>query len=234
MVFVATAALWIFRVPLELEAFTIPGWSGPLGRLLPGHDADDAVVAVTMGLALFVIPSGSGGAILTWEGVRNKVPWDVLLLFGGGFALADAVARSGLSEVIGRQFGFLAAAPPVLVVLGCAALVTALTEVASNTATAQILLPLAAGVAVGARMDPRIMMLPVAVAASCGFMLPAGTPPNAIVFGSGHVSMRAMMRAGLAVDLLGIVLVALACYVLGPWAFGIDYHGGLPEWARPE
>jgi len=227
-VFLLTALLWISRSPIRLGAFTLPGWSQV--RFFRG--VNDGVVAVFMGLLLFVLPARKGRKILDWPTVHKKMPWGILLLFGGGFALAGAVRDSGLSAEVGRQFGFLAGAPPLIVIAACAAAVTFLTEVTSNTATAQILLPLVGGIATGAaRMDPRVMMLPVTISASCAFMLPVATPPNAVVFGSGRIPMRAMVRYGFLLNLIGIVIVTLICYFLGPVVFGIHYGAGAPAWA---
>jgi sodium-dependent dicarboxylate transporter 2/3/5 len=228
MVFVATALLWIFRKDIVIGAFTIPGWI----RLLPHEAVNDGVVAMAMGLSLFLIP-GERGRILDWDTVKAKMPWGLLLLFGGGFALAFSIRTSGLAAEVGRQFGFLAGAHPVLLIGACSSGVTFLTEVTSNTATAEILLPLVGGIAAGpAGVDPRVMMLPVTLAASCAFMLPVATPPNAVVFGSGYVRMNDMVRHGLIMNLIGIVLVTLVCYLLGPIMFGIDLTGGVPDWAQ--
>ncbi|MHC5050839.1 MAG: SLC13 family permease, partial [Planctomycetota bacterium] len=226
-VFVATALLWIFRGDISLGFATIPGWI----RLLPHKAVNDGVVAIAMGLSLFLI-RGERGPILDWDTVKAKMPWGLLLLFGGGFALAYSIRTSGLAAEVGRQFGFLAGAHPILLIASSAGGVTFLTEVTSNTATAEILLPLVGGIGAGpAGVDPRVMMLPVTLAASCAFMLPVATPPNAVVFGSGYVRMNDMVRHGLIMNLIGIVLVALVCYFLAPVMFGIDLTGGVPDWA---
>ncbi|MFQ5845417.1 MAG: SLC13 family permease [Planctomycetota bacterium] len=232
VVFAATALLWIFRKPIRLGDLVIPGWVEL--RWFPEaarRSVNDGVVAVFMGLSLFLVPGGRGGAILDWDTVQRKMPWGILLLFGGGFALAMAIGQSGLSGWVGDQFRFRA--HPLVLMAVCAAGVTFLTEVTSNTATAEILLPLVAGVATGtAQTSPLVLMLPVTLAASCAFMLPVATPPNAVVFGSGHVRMQDMVRHGLVVNLVGIVLVAAVCYLLGPLMLGIDYGAGVPTWAR--
>jgi len=227
LVFVATAMLWIFRKDISLGAIAIPGWI----RLLPNQSVNDGVVAMAMGLSLFLI-RGERGPILDWDTVKTKMPWGILLLFGGGFALAYGIRTSGLSAEVGRQFGFLAGSHPLLLMGACSTGVTFLTEVTSNTATAEILLPLVGGIAAGpASVNPLVMMLPVTLAASCAFMLPVATPPNAVVFASGLVRMNDMVRRGLVMNLIGIVLVALVCYLLGPLVFGIDYAEGVPDWA---
>jgi sodium-dependent dicarboxylate transporter 2/3/5 len=231
MVFVATALLWIFREPIALPFATIPGWSA----LLPGAAINDGVIAMAMGLLLFVLPSGGSDgrvAILDWQQVRRKMPWGILLLFGGGYALADAIAGSGLAAWVGLHMDFLAGMGPLLLILLSATLLTFMTEITSNTATAQIMLPLAAALAVStAGVNPLVVMLPVTVAASFAFMLPVATPPNAVMFGSGVLPMREMVRHGIWLNLVGIILLTLACRWLAPIVFGIDFGGGVPDWA---
>lgn len=216
-IFLATAALWVFRQDIPLGDLRLPGWSG----LLPGAAINDGVVAMTMGLLLFVVPGDRGRALLRWASVERRMPWGILLLFGGGFALADAIGASGLSAWVGGGFGFLTGMPALVLIAATATLLTFTTELTSNTATAQIMLPLAAAAAGSVPgMHPLVMMLPVTVAASFAFMLPVATPPNAVVFGSGAVSMRGMVRNGFALNLLGIVLLTLACRFLAPLVFG--------------
>ncbi len=230
-VFVSTALLWIFRQPIELPFVTIPGWAG----LLPGSVINDGVVAMTMGLLLFVLPAGGPegrGAVLDWQQVRRKMPWGILLLFGGGFALADAISGSGTAAWVGSQMGFMAGLTPFWLILLAAALLTFMTEITSNTATAEIMLPLAAVLAVATiGVNPLIIMLPVTVAASFAFMLPVATPPNAVIFGSGAIQMGAMVRHVIWLNFIGIVLLTLVCRWLAPIIFGIDLGGGLPDWA---
>ena len=229
VVFVSTACLWIFRRPLDLQWLRIPGWI----ELLPHPGANDGVVAMAMGLLLFLIPSGvRGERLLNWELVQEKMPWGILLLFGGGFALAGAISQSGLSTYVGLQFGFLDGFHPLLLMLGSCLALTFLTEVTSNTATAEVMLPLTAGIATYAvEVNPLVLMLPVTLATSCAFMLPVATPPNAVIFATGRVPMREMIRHGLIINLLGVLLVSLCCYLLAPLVFGVDYAAGVPDWA---
>lgn len=234
-VFVATALLWTFRENIALgETFTIPGWSS----LLPfGDRIDDGTIAIAMALLLFLIPSrsapteeGEHGALLD-AGVFAKVPWGIILLFGGGFALAKGFQVSGLSDWIGGGFTGLGDAPlPVLVGTICAVL-TFLTEFTSNAATTEMILPLLASIAKAAGIHPLLLMVPAALSASCAFMMPVATPPNAIVFASGRIRIRDMVVAGLIVNLVGIILVTTLFLLIGPTAFGIDLET-LPEWAK--
>jgi sodium-dependent dicarboxylate transporter 2/3/5 len=231
VVFVSTALLWVFRQPIALPFVTIPGW----GALVPGAAINDGVIAMGMGLLLFVLPAGGSDgrtAVLDWQQARRKMPWGILLLFGGGYALADAIGGSGLAGWVGGQMGFMAGMGPLLLILLSATLLTFMTEITSNTATAQVMLPLAAALAVNMiGVNPLLVMLPVTVAASFAFMLPVATPPNAVVFGSGAVPMREMVRQGFWLNLVGIILLTLACRWLAPIVFGIDLAGGVPDWA---
>jgi solute carrier family 13 (sodium-dependent dicarboxylate transporter), member 2/3/5 len=159
---------------------------GPLGEL------NDTAIAVAAGIALFILPGrGRSEMVLTWKDAEDGLPWGVLLLFGGGLSLAGAVAASGLDEWFGEQVVGLGALPIVLLIAAVAAIVLFLTEVTSNTATAATFIPVLGGVAVGIGADPMTLLIPAALAATCAFMLPVGTPPNAIVFGTGAVTIAA-------------------------------------------
>ncbi|MDA2810965.1 SLC13 family permease [Nocardiopsis sp. RSe5-2] len=215
-VFVSTALLWVFKDQLS-------GW-GALTSVLPFiANLDDTTIALTAALALFLIPVSArkGVAAMDWRTAQNGVPWGVLLLFGGGLCLAKAVQDTGLSEWIGGKMGGLGALPVILLVAAVCLIVLLLTELTSNTATATTFLPVLAAVAVGIGIDPMLLMVPAALAATCSFMLPVGTPPNAIVFGSGYVTMPQMIRAGLWLNLIGVVLITAMSMLLGGWALGI-------------
>ena len=204
-VFVVTAALWITRK----EPFG--GWSEWLD--LPA--AKDASVALLAVVVMHLLPNGKGETLLTWEDAA-KIPWGVLILYGGGIAIAKAFTESGLSEVIGNSLTGLASVP-VLIMIGAICLaVTFLTEVTSNTATANLILPILAATALAASIDPRLIMVPATISASFAFMLPVATPPNAIVFGSGKLTIRTMAREGFALNLVGAVIVTTFCW----WMFG--------------
>ncbi len=204
LVFLAVAAAWIFR-PL-------------LVGVIPG--LDDTVIAVAAALALFLIPSGCGGALMDWD-TAAQLPWNVLLLFGGGLSLAAAISASGLAGWLGGQLALLGALPPAVLVLVLVLVTIALSELASNTATAATFLPLVAAIASGLGLGPLALTLPVALAASCGFMLPVATPPNALFYGSGYISVAQMARAGALIDLMGATLVMAASYSLARIAFEV-------------
>jgi len=160
------------------------------------------------------------------------MPWGMLLLFGGGFALADGFGVSGLSLWMGGHFSALEGAPPLLVILLVCMALTFLTELTSNTATTEMALPILGAAAVAMNTDPRALMIPATLSASCAFMMPVASPTQAIVFGSGWVPIRQMVRAGIWFNLLGIALVTLVFWVLcGPVA-GI-VPGSVPAWVTP-
>ena len=147
----------------------------------------------------------------------------MLLLFGGGFSLAEAFRASRLDEWIGQQVAALQGAPPLVIVLVVVTIVIFLTELTSNTPTAAAILPVLLGVAEGLRIPPLMLLIPATLAASCAFMLPVGTPPNAIVFGTGYVTIGQMCKAGWWLNLIGIALITVAMYTLGVWAFRIQW-----------
>lgn len=230
VVFACTALLWMTRKKIEIGTVMIPGWSS-LPFLEQGY-VDDAVVAVTMAIILFLVPSKDrpGRNLLEWEDAR-QVPWGMLLLFGGGFALAAGFRSSGLSEWLGTQFeGLRGQSPTVVMVVVCGAL-TFLTELTSNTATTEMVLPILAAAGTTLGTDPRYLMIPATLSASCAFMMPVASPTQAIVFGSGHVPIRDMIRAGIWFNVLGVLLVALGFALLAGPIMGID-PSVLPAWAR--
>ena len=156
--------------------------------------------------------------VMDWDDAETGLPWGVLLLFGGGLSLASAVAATGLDEWFGQQVSGLGALPIVLLLAAVVTIVLLLTEVTSNTATAATFIPVLGGVAVGIGVDPLTLLIPAALAATCAFMLPVGTPPNAIVFGTGAVKISEMARGGAVLNVVGILLITLFAVVVGPFA----------------
>jgi sodium-dependent dicarboxylate transporter 2/3/5 len=215
-VFLLTVAAWLFRERKDLGGFTIPG----LADLAPG--LSDASVGLTGALLLFVVPDGSrppaGRSLLTWREAK-EIPWEVLLLFGGGLSLAAAMESSGLARWLGGKMGGLAGYPSIVVYAGLAALVLLLSELASNTAVAAMAMPIAASLAPAVGQPPLALMLVAALAASAGFALPVATPPNAIVFGSRQVSAGQMAKAGILLDGIAIAVVVAAVTLLYPLVF---------------
>ena len=229
-VFASTALLWVFRVDLQVGIGTIPGWS----RLLPFPEMiDDGTVAIAMASLLFFIPTkdrSKGADRIMGPDVIPRLPWNIVLLFGGGFALAAGFQQTGLAQIIGNQFEVLASLPTFLMILLVCLVLTFLTELTSNLATTEMILPILASVAVVTGTHPLILMIPATLSASCAFMMPVATPPNAIVFGSDRISVGEMARIGIVLNLVGALLISVVVFTVGTVVFDID-PSVLPEWA---
>jgi sodium-dependent dicarboxylate transporter 2/3/5 len=203
IVFVLMALAWVLRPILV----TVPGFSA----------LDDSGIAIAGGIALFLIPSGdkSDPLLLRWQ-YAEKLPWSVLILFGGGLTLASAVTRTGLAEWLGASLQTIGTLPVAVLVIVAAAMIIFLTELTSNIATTATFLPVVGAIAIESGIDPIVLTVPVTFAASCAFMLPVATPPNAIVFGSGMLTIPKMVRAGMMLNIVGIFLVSLVALYLAP------------------
>jgi len=202
-VFVLMAATWVLR---------------PLLVTLPGLSAlDDSGIAMAGGMALFLIPSGekSDPMLLRWT-YAERLPWSVLILFGGGLTLASAVTRTGLAEWLGASLQTVGTLPLFALVIIAATMIIFLTELTSNIATTATFLPVVGAIAIESGFDPIVLTVPVTLAASCAFMLPVATPPNAIVFGSGMLTIPKMVRAGMMLNIVGIFLVSIVALYLAP------------------
>jgi len=205
-VFVLAVLGWILRPQLV-------AWLGiPLS---------DSAVALSAALLMFVIPAPGGSRLLDWESAL-KLPWGVLLLFGGGLALASAFEATGLSAWIGSTLAGLGSLPPWMLVLCVALVVIFLTELTSNTAVAATFLPVMGALAEGLELDVRLLAIPVAVAASAAFMLPVATPPNAIVFAYEGLRIPHMVRAGFGLNLVTVLIIVLILLTFGRWGLGIS------------
>ncbi|KLE34937.1 SLC13 family permease [Aurantiacibacter luteus] len=205
-------------VPVIALAFLAWMLRSFVAPFLPEDSFTDGTIAIVMSLLLFVLPDGIGRPLLTWR-EANHAPWGVLLMFGGGLALAGAMSRSGLAAWLGEALLVLDGVPLVIVALALVALVVLITEFASNVATASGIMPVVAALAValGGESDFRTVLLlamPAAMAASWGFMLPAGTGPNAIAWATGRLTLPRLIRAGLALDLAGIALIVGVAFVV--------------------
>ncbi len=213
-VFGATAAAWIFRPLLQ--------------GLIPG--LSDAGIAIAASLLLFVLPAGGAARakLLNWDWAR-RIPWDILILFGGGLSLAAAITSSGLAGWIGTELHAAGRLPLLGLVTVTCILLVSLTELTSNTASAAAFLPILAGLAVALGEDPLFLLVPATLAASCAFMLPVATPPNAIVFGSTFIRIGHMVRAGVLLNLTVIALIPLLTFLLLRLFFGA-VPGTLPTW----
>ena len=205
IVFGLTALAWIFRAPLS--------------RLIGVDGLTDTAIALIGATALFIIPVGDGKRAMDWESAQ-RLPWGVLLLFGGGLSLAGAVQHTGLDQAIGSGIGLIGQPPTLVTLVVVAAVVIFLTELTSNTAVTSALLPVLAAAAGGLGVSPLLICVTAAAAASYAFMLPVGTPPNAIVFGTGKVTIGQMARVGLILNLIGIIVVVLVVATLGMAVFG--------------
>jgi sodium-dependent dicarboxylate transporter 2/3/5 len=221
---------WMFRADFDAFGLSLPGWS----RLLPDPAyADDGTVAIVVALLLFLIPSrkNPGEFLMDWQGASG-IRWGIVLLFGGGFALATGFKESGLSDWFGQQLAALSGVPPFVLVLVVCLTITFLTELTSNMATTEVVLPVLAAMAVAIETDPLLLMVPATLSASCAFMLPVATAPNAIAFGTGEVRIVDMMRYGILLNLLGVVLITATVWWIGAAVLGIEV-GVLPDWATP-
>jgi solute carrier family 13 (sodium-dependent dicarboxylate transporter), member 2/3/5 len=207
IVFVAVAVAWITR------SFVLEKW-------IPG--LDDTIIGMLAGVVLFLIPSGKkdGAGILGWEDAI-KLPWGIILLFGGGLALADAFETSGLAIWIGERMTGLSLLGVFIMILLVVAIVNFLTEFTSNLATVTMILPVLAPIAVSSGIHPILLMVAATMAASAGFMMPAGTPPNAIAFGTGYLKIWEMVRTGFVLNVVSIILITCLVYFLLGWMWNL-------------
>jgi sodium-dependent dicarboxylate transporter 2/3/5 len=226
VVFFLTALLWIFRTNIDFGFIVVPGWS----NLLPTSEfINDGTVAITMATILFLIPSKSKKRALLDHNSFNKVPWGIILLFGGGFALAKGFSSTGLSDFIGHQLSGLQTISPIFIILITAFTINFLTELTSNTAVTQMILPILASVSVGIGLNPLMLMLTATISASMAFMLPVATPPNTIIFASGRIRISEMAKTGVILNITGVIIVTLLVYFVGTMIFGLNTF---PAWAK--
>jgi solute carrier family 13 (sodium-dependent dicarboxylate transporter), member 2/3/5 len=227
VIFFITAMLWITRGDLNLGFAFIPGWQNLLAV-----EVNDGMIAIAMGILLFIIPSRDKNAdskrILEGD-IFEKVPWGIILLFGGGFALAEGFSQSGLSEYIGTKFHGMHEISPFILVLTVCVTINFLTELTSNTAVAQMILPIMAAVSVALQIHPFLLMIAATVSSSMAFMLPVATPPNTIVFASGRISVTDMVKAGFFLNLTGVLILVIVLYTVGDLLFDFSFF---PLWAK--
>jgi solute carrier family 13 (sodium-dependent dicarboxylate transporter), member 2/3/5 len=208
VIFFITALLWFTRENIDFGEFVIKGWS----NLFPNKNFfSDSTVAVFMAVILFLIPSRSekGRALIIWDDV-TRLPFDIVLLFGGGFAMAKGFEVSGLSNWLAIQLKFSSGTNIYLLIFGLCILVTIISEFASNVACIQLMLPILIAIQQTMNVHPLMLMIPATLAASLGFMLPVATAPNTIVFGSKRLRVKDMLRAGLVLDFIGVILITIA------------------------
>jgi sodium-dependent dicarboxylate transporter 2/3/5 len=224
IVFALTALGWIFEQTKEIDGIVIPG----LDMIFPG--IKDSTIAIFGALLLFVLPVDRRKGIFTmeWEWAV-KIPWGILLLFGGGIALSNGFLESGLAATIVESLTLIHGLPIVLLILIVALGVVFASEIASNTAMAAVLMPIVAITAVSVGINPIVLMMTAAVCASIGFMLPVATPPNAVAYGSGYINAGDLLRSGWALDIIGVVLWIICLYTIVLWALGVPLD--IPAWA---
>jgi len=220
IVFILVALAWVFRREINLGFVAIPGWSNLLGVSKYVHDSTVAMIGAVL---LFLIPVDfkKREFVLNWEWAK-RIPWGIILLFGGGFALAAGFQSSGLAEWIGKRLSFLGGMPLFVIILCICLLVTFLTEVTSNTATTTMILPVLGSMGVAMGIHPFLLMIPATMSASCAFMLPVATPPNAIIFGSGYIRIPEMAKSGFFLNLIGAIIITLIVYFIAIPVFKIN------------
>ncbi len=227
--FISLAFLWLFRRPIEIgSSFVIPGWSE-----LFSHPKwiTDGNIAILIGILLFIIPAkNKEGFLMKWK-TAERIPWGIILLFGGGFALASGFKESGLSQFIGNELSGLQNLHPLIILLIVITTITFLTELTSNTATVETFLPILASLSIAIHINPIFLMIPATIAGSYAFMLPVATPPNAIVFGSGKLRIKDMIKTGFWLNLIGIAILTLMSYYYLTWVFHIRIDE-LPQWIQ--
>ena len=205
-VFALTIILWLSRTHIETLSFATEA-----GTIKPFAKLSDSSIALLAAVLLFALPANKKQPTLDWE-TAKKLPWHIIFLFGGGLALAQAIKTHGVDIIIGGQLVALAGLPSILIMLAIVVLVMLLTEVTSNTATTAALTPIISVLAISSGIDPVTAVAATAVSASCAFMMPISTPPNAIVFGSGYLKMKNMIKAGVIINLCAMVLITLVIH----------------------
>lgn len=228
-IFILLALMWLLRSDINIGVFQIKGWSNLFSY--PKY-INDGTVAIFCAILLFMIPSKNhkGKYLMDWKAAED-IPWEIILLFGGGFALASGFKESGLSLWFGQQLIWLKGVHPLIIILCIALIVSFLTELTSNTATVETFLPILAGLAITIETNPLLFMLPATIAGSMAFMLPVATPPNAIVFGTRRLRITQMAKTGFFLNLISVIVLSLVVYYFGTYIFDIDQNV-FPDWAR--
>lgn len=232
IIFIITAFLWLFRSDFDFGTIKIPGWAGLMGLKDYVHDS---TVAIGMAILTFIIPAKTKNedkskTLMDWSCV-SRIPWGILILFGGGFALANGFQESGLTIWLGEQLSTFGYLPLIVIIILISAMTTLTTEFASNTAMATTLLPIIAGLAVALQVNPMLLMIPATISSSTAFMLPVATPPNAIVFGSGYLQIKDMVKVGIVMNIIGLLLIVCLMYLSAGYIFDLDWHS-LPAWVK--
>ena len=225
-VFLLAVFGWVFREGFVFGQTVIPGWGSLLGLDEYVHDS---TVAMFCALLLFILPADKNKRLMDWK-AASQIPWGVAMIVGGGYAVAEGFKTTGLADWLGSQLVFISNFPSLLVLLIVVAFILFFTEVNSNTATANIFLPVLASLAVAANTNPLLLMIPATIAASFAFMMPAGTGPNTVIFASERITVAEMAKCGLWLKLISLVLLTVILYfIVMPW---LNLETSLPVWAR--
>jgi sodium-dependent dicarboxylate transporter 2/3/5 len=225
-IFIITVIGWVFREGFTFDRFVIPGWGGLLGL---EEYVSDSTVGMLAAMLLFMVPDGRKKRLLDWK-TAGQIPWGVGVIVGGGYALAASFKSTGLADWLGNQLAFVSSYPTLIVLFIVVGAVLLFTELNSNTATANIFLPVLASMAIAGNINPMLLMIPATFASSIVFIMPAGTGPNTVIFGSNKVTVQDMARAGIWLKLISMIILPLILYVLVIFILGIDL--ALPAWAK--
>ncbi|MCB0514724.1 MAG: SLC13 family permease [Chitinophagales bacterium] len=227
--FIILVLLWFLRADINFGFINVKGWSNLFAK--PNY-INDGTVAILVAIALFVIPTKQeqGKYLMDWKAAED-IPWEIILLFGGGFALAAGFKESGLSQWIGEQLSWIGSLHPIIVILVIALMVTFITELTSNMATVSTFLPILVGLSLSVNINPLLFMIPATIAGSMAFMLPVATPPNAIVFSTNRIKIYEMAKTGFVLNLITAIIIAIVVYFWGAATFGIDMNA-MPNWAK--
>ena len=225
-IFIFTVIGWVFREGFAFDRIVIPGWGTLLGI---GEYVSDSTVGMLSALLLFMLPAGNGKRLLDWK-TAGSIPWGVGVIVGGGYAMAASFKSTGLADWLGNQLAFVSSYPTLIVLVIVVGAVLLFTEMNSNTATANIFLPVLASMAVAGSINPMLLMIPATFACSFVFIMPAGTGPNTVIFASNKLTVPDMAKSGIWLKLISMILLPLLLYILMIYILGIDL--ALPVWAK--
>jgi len=223
---IVTVLCWVFKDDLVFGSVTIPGWTTMLGLQDSIHDS---TIAMGSALLLFILPANKERRLITWK-EASQVPWGVVMIVGGGYAMAASFESTGLADWLGTQLSFISTYPFFIILVIVLAFVLMFTEFNSNTASANILLPVLASMALAAEVNPLLIMIPATIACSCAFMMPAATGPNTVVLASERLTVMQMIKCGFWLNIITLILLTMMLYfIIIPW---LDLEMALPAWAK--
>jgi sodium-dependent dicarboxylate transporter 2/3/5 len=223
---ILTVLCWVFKDDLVFGSVTIPGWTTLLGLQDNIHDS---TIAMGSAMLLFILPANKERRLITWK-EASQVPWGVVMIVGGGYAMAASFESTGLADWLGEQLSFVSTYPFFIILVIVLAFVLMFTEFNSNTASANILLPVLASMALAAEVNPLLIMIPATIACSCAFMMPAATGPNTVILASERLSVSQMIKCGFWLNIITLVLLTMMLYfIIIPW---LDLEMALPAWAK--